>query len=199
MDTSLPSRYLAGITIPDTPLITASIALARKHLNDMSFNHVMRSFLLGFAVADRLPHLQDRDKELHAIAAVLHDLAWDTTNTFISQDKRFEVDGANAARTFVAEESSKSGNAWDKHRLQLLWDAIALHTTPFIGQHKEPEVGATGIGIYVDFRGPSAVPGTVTEDEWSEIAKAFPRGGFRDGVTAIVSLIVSTAELGTVY
>jgi len=108
----------------------------------------MRSLLFGFTIADNIPSLQSRDREVHALAAILHDLGWDTTDTFVSSDKRFEVDGANAARSFVQQEVSRSGlGDWDGHRLQLLWDAIALHTTPSIAQHKEPEVAATGLGI----------------------------------------------------
>ncbi|KAK4561838.1 hypothetical protein LTR86_004518 [Recurvomyces mirabilis] len=186
-DNTLPTRTLASISVPDTPLITEAIALARKHLNDISYQHIMRSFLFGFAIADKIPPLQNRDKELHALGAILHDMAWDTTNTFISPDKRFEVDGANAARDFVVQQTAHlDSQSWDKHRLQLLWDAIALHTTPSIGQHKEPEVQATGLGIFVDFRGPDAVPGTITKDEWAAIVAEFPRQGFRDGVVEIM-------------
>ncbi|TKA57285.1 hypothetical protein B0A55_13499, partial [Friedmanniomyces simplex] len=96
-----------GIAVPDTPLITAAIALIRKYLSDMAYNHCMRSWLFGFAIADKLPHLQDRDRELHALAAILHDLGWDPTGTFVSPDKRFEVDGANAARTFIEQEVAR--------------------------------------------------------------------------------------------
>ncbi|KAK4898387.1 hypothetical protein LTR27_003983 [Elasticomyces elasticus] len=178
-DTSLPSRSLAGITVPDTPLITAAIDLSRKHLNDMAFNHVMRSFLFGFAIADKIPPFQGRDRELHA--------GWDTTDTFVSPDKRFEVDGANAARAFVEQQTVHSGGkTWDKHRGQLLWDAIALHTTPSIAQHKEPEVAATGLGIFADFVGIFAVPGTMTIEEYDAIVAKYPRHGFREGVKEIM-------------
>ena len=186
-DTALPTRILASIIVPDTPLITAAIALAREHLNDISYQHIMRSFLFGFAIADKISPLQNRDKEVHALGAILHDLGWDTTNTFISPDKRFEVDGANAAQEFVVEQTAHlDPQTWNKHRLQLLWDAIALHTTPSIAQHKEKEVQATSLGIFVDFRGPDAVPGTITKDEWAAIVAKFPRSGFRDGVVGVM-------------
>ncbi|KAK4949562.1 hypothetical protein LTR10_012180 [Elasticomyces elasticus] len=186
-DTSLPSRSIAGITVPDTPLITAAIDLSRKHLNNIAFNHVMRSFLFGFAIADKIPPFQGRDRELHSLAAILHDLGWDTIDTFISPDKRFEVDGANAARAFIEQQTAHSGDkTWDKHRGQLLWDAIALHTTPSIAQHKEPEVAATGLGIFADFVGNDAVPGTMTVEEYNAIVAKYPRHGFREGVKEIM-------------
>lgn len=88
----------------------------------------MRSWLLGFIIAAKIPELQGRDLEAHAIAAILHDLGWAETGDLVTEDKRFEVDGANAARDFLEKEAGD----WNKHRLQLVWDAIALHTTPSI-------------------------------------------------------------------
>ena len=177
----MASRQIAGITVPDTPLITAAIDLAREHLDDWAYNHIMRSWLFGDAVAQKIPELANRDRELHAIAAILHDLGWDERETFISKDKIFEVDGANAARDFVERQSTAP--QWDHHRKQLLWDAIALHTYPPVALHKEPEVKATAIGIAADFTGPAGVPGgALTDAEWQSIVAQFPRSGFKSGV-----------------
>jgi len=125
---SLPTRTLAGVEVPDTPLITKALALCRKHLNDIAFNHSLRTWLWVTIIASKTPELQGRDSEVHAVAAILHDLGWDETGELVTQDKRFEVDGANAAREFLRKEA----NDWDKDRLQLVWDAIALHTTTSI-------------------------------------------------------------------
>ena len=125
---NLPTRIFAGVEVPDTPLITKALALCRKHLNDLAYNHSVRSWLFGFIIAANIPELQSRDLEAHAIAAILHDLGWDETGDLVTQEKRFEVDGANAARAFLKREAAD----WDKHRLQLVWDAIALHTTTSI-------------------------------------------------------------------
>lgn len=177
----MATQILAGITVPDTPLIKAALALARKHLADWSYNHVIRSWLLGFAIADKLPDLADRDRELHSIAAILHDLGWDEKKSFISADKRFEVDGANAARQFIEKETTTA--EWDKRRTQVLWDAIALHTTPTIAWHKEPEVKATNLGIAAELLGTDMIPGgLLSQAEWNAVAKAYPREGLRDGM-----------------
>ena len=78
------------------------------------------------------------------MAAILHDLGFPIGHPphsdVISKDNRFEVDGANAAREFLKREAESS--EWDKHRLQLVWDAIALHTIGTVVFHKEPEVQA---------------------------------------------------------
>lgn len=164
--------------MPDNPLITSALAYARAHMIDSLYNHVVRSWLFGFAIADKIPALQDRDREAHSIAAILHDLAWDHTNELISKDDRFEVDGANAARNFLKKEAS---GPYDKHQLQLVWDSIALHTTPSIALHKEPEVVATFFGITADFTGvPGAPNGALTQEDYDAIVKEVPRLGFKD-------------------
>lgn len=187
--------------MPDTPLIASAIAVCRKHLDDMAYNHIMRSLLLGFAIADKVPDMKDRDRELHALAAILHDLSWDTEGVFVSKDKRFEVDSANEARKLVEEHIAKStdhGSGWDKHRLQLLWDSIALHTTPSIGMHKEVEVKATGFGIFADFVGVPGLPGGVlSQEEWDAIVAEYPRAGFREGVTKIMCNLCRTKPEAT--
>ena len=95
-----PSKIVAGVSVPDTPLITKAVEFARAHSADFAFNHIHRSMLLGFIISDKIPELTDRDREVHAVAGLLHDVGLDPTNELVSKDKRFEVDGANAARKF---------------------------------------------------------------------------------------------------
>jgi HD superfamily phosphodiesterase len=57
--------------------------------------------LFGFIIASKIPSLADRDLEVHAIGALMHDIGWDPTGELVSKDKRFEVDGADAARNFL--------------------------------------------------------------------------------------------------
>lgn len=177
----MATRIVAGVTVPDTPLITASLDLARKHLDDWAYNHVVRSWLLGFAIADKIPDLAGRDRELHAVAAILHDLGWDEKDAFVSPDKRFEVDGANTARVFIEKEADST--LWDKHRTQVLWDAIALHTIPSIGWHKEPEVKATNLGIMAELLGPDIIPGgALSQAEFDGVVEEYPRQGLKNGM-----------------
>ncbi|KAH9826316.1 Metal dependent phosphohydrolase [Teratosphaeria destructans] len=175
---TLPTKVIAGVTVPDTPLITKALDFARSVSTDDTYNHIVRSFLLGFVIADKIPDTKERDREAHAVAAILHDTGFPIGHPphsdVISQDKRFEVDGANAARNFLKREANSE--QWDKHRLQLVWDAIALHTIGTVVFHKEPECQATSYGIWADFQGPDRVPGGVlTWDEFNSIVKEFPR------------------------
>jgi hypothetical protein len=126
----------------------------------------------------------------------------------VSKDKRFEIDGANAARDFLRNEALAS--EWDKHRLQLVWDAIALHTTFSIAVEKEIEVQSCAIGILADFSGPEkSIGGVLTREVWNGIVEDFPRDGFRDGVKEALCHLCRTkpettyddwvADFGTKY
>ena len=179
----LQTKVIAGVTVPDTPLITKALEFAKEHSTDYTYNHINRSFLFGFIIADKLPHTKDRDREAHAVAAILHDLGFPIGHPphseVISNDKRFEVDGANAARDFLRREA-QSGQ-YDKHRLQLVWDAIALHTIGSVVFFKEPEVQACSYGIWADFQGPDRIPGNpLTWDEYNAVIKV------RHGVFALM-------------
>ena len=183
------TRQIAGVAIPNTPIVLKALAYARSHSDDMTYNHVLRSCLFGFVIADKSPNLRDRDREVHAVAAILHDLGWDNTGELVSEDKRFEVDGAIAARTFLDDNAEE----WDHRRKQLVWDAIALHTTFSIAMYKEAEVVATTQGILADFAGPDNVPGgLLTWDEYNEIVKALPREGLVAGCREIFCILCRT-------
>jgi HD superfamily phosphodiesterase len=107
---------LAGIRVVDTQLVRDSMDLARSLSEPYIFNHLMRSWLFGVLIAaDAQPA---PDPELLAVSAILHDLG--RTDRYSAQE-RFEVDGANAARSFLKERGIPA------HQIQLAWDAIALH------------------------------------------------------------------------
>jgi len=168
---------LAGIKVTDTTLVRDAIELARSSLEPYLFNHVMRSWLFGILLsedAERPP-----DPELLAVAAVLHDLG--LTESYAAVD-RFEVDGANAARSFLKARGIST------HQTQVVWDAIALHTTPSIALHKEPEVVATHSGIAADVMG--AGIDEIPQDKQRAILTEFPRLAFKNQFQACLCNIV---------
>ena len=182
MSSTIATKLLAGVTVPATPLVDAAVTFAKEHLSELAFNHVMRSFLFGFCIASKEPIFSSLDLEALAVGTILHDQGWDQTGRLVSKDKRFEVDGANAARDFLKREAAN----WDPHRVQLVWDAIAIHATPSIALHKEPEVAITTSGIFLDFQGPQASGGKLSWEEYDAIAKEFPRLNLAEGVTEIL-------------
>lgn len=170
------TRVLGGITVVDTPLITGAMDYARAHSEPYLFNHAVRSWL--FAV--RLGQLQGipHDAEVVAIGSLLHDLG--LTSSFTGP-KRFEIEGADAARAFARE------HGLGEDRARLIWDSVALNSTPSIGLYKEAEVALCTAGIGVEFgfqydRIPAA--------DMKSILAAFPRlemkRRFADAVCRIV-------------
>ena len=192
-----PPHIIANVSVPTGPLIDSAIELAYEHLTLQSFNHIMRSFLFGVVIASHLLHSSDKfDAEVHALSAILHDLGWDKLGTFVSKDKRFEVDGAIAARNFVSE--SNYSRSWPQHRTQLVWDAIALHTNPGLFNYKENEVRMCGLGIDADFLGPDgSPPGSLSWNEYNAIVKEYPRTGFVETVKDIFVDLCRTKPITT--
>ncbi|TGJ79725.1 hypothetical protein E0Z10_g9037 [Xylaria hypoxylon] len=179
--TTYPTRNLSGVTVVDTELVREAQVFARSHSSDVVWNHIIRGWLFGSLIIAHNQTIRAAvDAEAHAVAAILHDLGWDQTpnSTTVSADRRFEVDGAIAARDFIRSHSSYQ-QAWDDHRVQLVWDSIALHTQDSIYKYKEDTVAVTGSGILMDFNGPSA---GVTQEEYDAVLAAFPKLQFREGI-----------------
>lgn len=173
------TRVLGGVTVIDSPLITRAMDLARVHSEPFLFNHAVRSWL--FAV--RLGQLQGipHDAEVIAVGTLLHDLG--LTSSFTGP-KRFEIEGANAARTFAREEGL------DDRRVQLIWDTVALNSTPSISLYKETEVALCTAGIALDYGGLQY--DRIPPDEVKSILAAFPRLDMKRCFTDSVCRIVRT-------
>ncbi|KAF4944068.1 hypothetical protein FGADI_12950 [Fusarium gaditjirri] len=177
---TLPRRTIAGVKVVNTPIVRDAHDYALKHSSDFTYKHIMRSWLFGAIVIEYNETLRNTvDLEVHAVATLLHDLGWDQTpgSPLVSHDKRFEVDGAIAAREFI--QNNKHGKKWDERRVQLVWDAIALHPQHSIANYKELEVMTTSNGILSDFQGPIL---GITKEQYSTVLSEFPSNGMRDGL-----------------
>ncbi len=157
-----------ALAIPDSRLAREATGILREHASDLLFNHSVRVYL--FAAEQGRQRKLRFDPELLYIAAAFHDLG--LTRNFSSTDERFEVDGANAARQFLAAHDVP------EDQVRTVWEAIALHTTPGITHHMQPEVALlyTGVGLDVLGRGFDQFPADVRE----EIVARYPRKHFRD-------------------
>lgn len=187
-----PTRKIAGVSVINTPLVRAAEAFAREHNEDGAFKHVMRSWLYGTLTIQANQTLRDEvDLEVHAVATILHDLGWDASpgSSLVSADRRFEVDGAIAARDFVERHQGGGGSEarrkrqWNEQRLQLLWDAIALHTQPSISMFKELEVQTVAMGILQDFLGPSY---GVSASQHARVNAVYPKQDLKNTVNETI-------------
>ena len=168
---------LAGIKVTDTHLVRDAMDLARSSSELYLFNHVMRSWLFSVLLSEDVK--PSPDPELLAVSTVLHDLG--LTERHMAEE-RFEVDGANAARAFLKERGIAA------QQMQLVWDAIALHTTRSIALHKEPEVALTHSGIAVDAIGVGLE--RIPLDKQRAILAAFPRLAFKKHLESSLCNIV---------
>lgn len=178
------TRTVAGVVVPHTPLITRAIELARGSSEAYLFNHVMRSWLFAVSIARQKE--VEHDAEVLAVATLLHDLG--LAKAFAGP-LRFEVESANAARRFA------DGEGVDGRRAQLIWDGVALNSTPSLGLYKEAEVAlcTTGIGLDWGGWGYDSLP----HDLIAEVVDAYPRLDMKKRFAHSVCWIVETRPATT--
>ena len=165
------STIIAGIQIPDSQMAKAATELVRDTETDLLFNHSTRVFLFG-ALAGKRKNLKF-DVELLYIGAMFHDMG--LVPPYSSREHRFEVDGANAARGFL---QSYGINEYD---IEQVWDAIALHTTPGIPEHKKPVVALVTAGVEMDVLGIAYDEFDIEDRE--AVISAYPReSNFKEGI-----------------
>lgn len=160
-------KAAAGIKIPDSTIANQATELLLEHGTEFLYNHSLRTFL--FAALNGEQKKVQYDPELLYVSAAFHDLG--LTPHYSSPDKRFEVDGANAARDFL------KSHGLPQQVLQLVWDAIALHTSPGIVEYKEAEVALLNYGVALDVVGRGYEH--LSEEHREDIIKQFPRTGFK--------------------
>jgi hypothetical protein len=134
---------LSDVAIPDSKLAREITELVRDTETPLLFNHSSRVYYFG-ALAGRRRGLKF-DRELLYAGAMFHDMG--LTHAHSSPHERFEVDGANAARDFLKSHGIA------QHDIDLVWTAIALHTTPGIPEHMHPVIALVTAGVEMDVLG----------------------------------------------
>src|SRR6201987_3760811 len=141
--TAASTQHVAGIVIPDTPLVREITEYIRDTEDALLFNHSRRVFLFG-AIEGPRGGLQ-ADPELLYAGAMFHDIG--LTQGYRTSMFQFEVDGANAARDFLLERGV------DEAAARKVWLSIALHTTPGVPEFLEPELALVTAGTETDVLG----------------------------------------------
>ena len=174
----MPVAFHTDLSIPDSELVKKATELVAQVSPKSLYNHCIRTYLFGEILGqrDKLKY----DRELLYLAAVMHDLGF--TERF-DGNQRFEVDGADAAKAFVLEHGLPPRKA------EIVWDAIALHTSIGIASRKQPEIALVHLGAALDVFGlglEDIPPETV---EW--VLDAYPRLGWNQ---ACLELIISQVK-----
>jgi hypothetical protein len=96
---------------------------------------------------------------------MFHDMG--LTKRYSSPSERFEVDSANTARDFLRAHHIAAAD------IDLVWTAIALHTTPGVPVHMHPVVALLTAGVEMDVMGIAYE--TFPDNEREAVVAAFPR------------------------
>jgi hypothetical protein len=167
MNISTSTSTIAGIKIPDSTLAKDATALVREIESDLLYHHSLRVFVFGSLQGERRGLAYD--PELLYVGAMFHDVG--LVEGHRSETDRFEVDGANAARDFLKQRGIPAD------AVRVVWDAIALHTTPGIPEHKEPEVALVTAGVELDVLGLGY--DDITAAQRDQVLSALPRVDFK--------------------
>jgi hypothetical protein len=157
------SALISGIRIPDSKLANEITQFVRDTERTLLFNHSSRVYYFGALAGQRRGF--KFDAELLYAGAMFHDMG--LMPAYSSDADRFEVDGANAARDFLR------GHDISEQDIDLVWTAIALHTTPGIPQYMHPVVALVTAGVEMDVLGIDY--SSFTGSDRDAVVKAFPR------------------------
>jgi HD domain len=160
-------KFVAGVTIPDTALCNAAVDLLEASSPEFLCRHCLRTYIFG-SLAVRGLGRSVIDEEAAFCAAALHDLGLVPA---YQRDNRFEVDGADAARQFCSKHQVPP------ERADLVWEAIALHTSPGIATRLADEIAVVhlGAGLELFGLGLDQVPPQIVE----EVLDRYPRMNFK--------------------
>ena len=169
------------LRVPDDPIVGPVLEIVRAEEPAPLANHSIRSYLFARLLARHEGLVVGRDVGEQSLfaACVLHDIGLTARG---NGGQRFEVDGADTAVAILAPLGVPDGEC------SLIWEAIALHTSPGIAERRGPLAYLTRAGVGADFSGPAAV----TDDEAAAIHDAYPR---LEMTTSLVDAIVGQARL----
>jgi HD superfamily phosphodiesterase len=137
------TERIADVEIPDSRLVSEATELVRDAASPLLFHHSRRVFLFGTLQGRRRGLVAD--PELLYVGAMFHDLG--LTERYRRTDQRFEIDGADEARRFLLARGIP------EDRARRVWLGIALHTTPEVPRHLEPEIALVTAGVETDVLG----------------------------------------------
>jgi hypothetical protein len=170
-------REVAGVELPDSKLARDATDYVRALSAPVVFNHVLRTYVFG-TLLGRAMNLKF-DGELFYLGAVLHDLG--QTERFMGK-QRFEVDGADAAAEFLQDKGVP------KELIEVVWDAVALHTSRGIVERKRPEIALVSAGAGADVVGFGI--DQLPREAVAQVIAVFPRPGFKKAYQKVMAEIV---------
>src|SRR5258708_8774092 len=160
-------KAIAGVKIPDTPLCNAAVDLLKSSSPAFLCTHCLRTYIFGSLAVTKIGRAV-ADEEAAFCASLLHDLG---LVPLFRRESRFEVDGADAAREFCVKHRVPP------ERADLVWKAIALHTSSGIATRLADEIALVHLGASLELfgLGLDQVPPQLVE----EVLEKYPRMNFK--------------------
>jgi hypothetical protein len=157
------TRYVAGVRIPDSAMARAATDLMRDSQSRLLFDAASRAFLFASLIGQGRDVRFDPD--LLYVSALF--LRVGVTALYRRSQQRFEVDSADAAVQFLR------GYGRCGEDMVQVWDAVALHTTPGIPEHKPGITALLAAGVETDLLGTHCL--ALGPQALGLILEAFPR------------------------
>lgn len=170
-----------SLDLPTTPLARAAQRVIDTELTPAMRNHSIRAFLFAraAAAAQGVRAGADYDEETMYLICALHDIG---LADIANGDQRFEVDGADYAAEFLESQGVTDD------RVDIVWDAIAAHTTglsssPVYRRRRPAAIWVAVDGIAIDIGGNARMlpPGYA-----GRVHAGYPRHGGIRALTRIV-------------
>ena len=168
---------IGGISAPDSRFTRQARSVVERVHSPALLNHVHRTWWFSEFLG-RTRGLK-YDREVVYLAALFHDLG--LTDEFAA-DQRFEVDGADAASGILL------AHGYPESKAELVWDAIALHSSAGIAERKQPEIALVYIGAHVDVFGMRL--DEITPALVDDTLALYPRVGFKAAFTEALAEVV---------
>jgi HD domain len=164
------TEIIAGVHVPDSALVKEATEQVRDTTNELIFHHSRRVFLFGTLQSRRLGI--SPDAEMLYVAALFHDTG--LVLPYRGTEQRFELDSADTARKFLIEHGYSAAET------DVVWTAIALHTTPEVPYKMNPVIAATTAGVETDVLGIRL--DAIEPDALRSVTTAHPRPNFKNEI-----------------
>jgi HD domain len=164
------SETIAGVRIPDSRIACEAAELIRDTTTPLIYHHSRRVFLFG-TLQSRVLGIEP-EPELLYVAALFHDTG--LVRPYRGATQRFELDSADAAASFLKSSGFSEAEA------DVVWTAIALHTTPEVPYKMAPVIAATTAGVETDVLGMRL--DCLLDSEINAVTAAHPRPNFKNEI-----------------
>eukprot|EP00252_Welwitschia_mirabilis_P013361 TRINITY_DN29429_c0_g1_i1.p1 TRINITY_DN29429_c0_g1~~TRINITY_DN29429_c0_g1_i1.p1 ORF type:complete len:268 (+),score=-24.32 TRINITY_DN29429_c0_g1_i1:37-804(+) len=181
-----PPLSLASLPMPTTQVAEQTTRHAREWLEEELFQHSLRTYFLGAAVATGIQLGHDWDAELAYVASAMHDIGLCERAALQRSPLSFELHGGILAREFLLNECGASpafadgvAEAICRHRDVITAGYRDVITEGTASGHS-PEGALVIFGSHLDVYGGGDLARLICAETVREVGDFYPRKGFAE-------------------